>query len=423
MAGKKNPRFHSSDSSYAEYRKRCITTGVSSGKITERDADLITNFVLENGSGCSPGRKYKMTHTLVSARQFVPAYENLTLSDLLEGIDSIKTDKKPDGSDLFTRNTQIDYIRAVKRFVLWLVDEGIIDIPEKKIRSTVKTPAYRSTKTNEEMLTEEEIRNMLEECTNARDRALISMLYEGAFRLGEIADMKWSQITFNDWSAQVVIAGESKTGINRYVPLVSSRQYLAVWKDHYYTISKTDKFREKYPEGMTQDSFLFLTNNRYQPLHYNNTAKHIRLIATRAGVTKHVTPHIFRHSRITHMLQQGVNESIIKLIAWGHQDTDMLATYGHLCDRDTDKAMAELAGIKLESTRTKKKTLEPLQCSRCQFINSPTSRFCNNCGLELSKEAIDEVNIAKQQAEMLPEYKLIMKEFEEKIKNIQFSEG
>ncbi|WP_062400447.1 tyrosine-type recombinase/integrase [Methanogenium cariaci] len=118
--------------------------------------------------------------------------------------------------------------------------------------------------------------------------------------------MKWSQITFNDWSAQVVIAGgESKTGINRYVPLVSSRQYLAVWKDHYYTISKTDKFREKYPEGMTQDSFLFLTNNRYQPLHYNNTAKHIRLIATRAGVTKHVTPHIFRHSRITHMLQQG----------------------------------------------------------------------------------------------------------------------
>ncbi|WP_157200355.1 hypothetical protein [Methanogenium cariaci] len=85
--------------------------------------------------------------------------------------------------------------------------------------------------------------------------------------------------------------------------------------------------------------------------------------------------------------------------------------------------MAELAGIKLESTRTKKKTLEPLQCSRCQFINSPTSRFCNNCGLELSKEAIDEVNIAKQQAEMLPEYKLIMKEFEEKIKNIQFSEG
>ncbi|WP_157200354.1 hypothetical protein [Methanogenium cariaci] len=145
---------------------------MSSGKITERDADLITNFVLENGSGCSPGRKYKMTHTLVSARQFVPAYENLTLSDLLEGIDSIKTDKKPDGSDLFTRNTQIDYIRAVKRFVLWLVDEGIIDIPEKKIRSTVKTPAYRSTKTNEEMLTEEEIRNMLEECTNARDRLL-----------------------------------------------------------------------------------------------------------------------------------------------------------------------------------------------------------------------------------------------------------
>lgn len=423
MAGKKNQRFHSPDSKYAEYRKRCIITGVSEEKITERDADLITNFVLESGSGCSPGRKYKMTHTLVNARQFLPEYENLTLSDLLEGIDSIKTDKKPDGSNLFTRNTQIDYIRLTKRFVLWLIDEGIINIPEKKVRANVKSPAYRSTKTNEEMLTEEEIRNMLEECTNTRDRALISMLYEGAFRLGEIADMKWSQVTFNDWSAQVVIAGESKTGINRYVPLVSSRQYLAAWKDEYYTISKTDKFREKYPEGMTQDSFLFITNYRYQPLHYNNTAKHIRLIAARAGITKHVTPHLFRHSRITHMLQQGVNESIIKLIAWGHQDTDMLATYGHLCDRDTDKAMAELAGIKLESTRTKKKTLEPLQCSRCQFINAPTSRFCNNCGLELSKEAVDKKQIAKKHAELLPEYQELVKEFEEKMRKIQYSEG
>ncbi|UUX93226.1 site-specific integrase [Methanoplanus endosymbiosus] len=419
MVGKKNHRFHSKNSSFADYRKNCIAAALEEKRITENDADLIQKFVLEETSSCTPARKYKLTYVLVNWRQFLPEFNKVTLTSLLQGIENLKFAKKPDGEeDLYKRNSQIDYIRTIKRFVLWMIDEEIVAISEKKVRSNVKTPSYRSTKTNEMMLSSEEIRALIEACRCNRDRAFIAMLYESGCRVGELADMTWGQLSFDDWSVKLIITGENKTGKTRYIPLVMSRAYLAAWKDEYYHLSKTEKFLNKWPEGMTPDSFLFLTNNRYQPMHYCSTVKHLRKLAERAGIEKHITLHLFRHSRITHLLQQGVSESIIKSLMWGNQCTDMLGTYGHLSNADTDDAMAKLAGIKLSSGRCRRKTLEPLQCSRCQTINPPTQRFCGTCGLELTVEAVDEAKIAKEQAEMLPEYQELMKEFEDKLRRL-----
>ncbi|MDP3397179.1 MAG: tyrosine-type recombinase/integrase [Methanoregula sp.] len=45
-----------------------------------------------------------------------------------------------------------------------------------------------------------------------------------------------------------------------------------------------------------------------------------------AGITKHVTPHLFRHSRITHIRNDGVQESVIKMMMWGTVNTTMFET-------------------------------------------------------------------------------------------------
>ncbi|MCK9593402.1 MAG: hypothetical protein M0Q91_15460, partial [Methanoregula sp.] len=73
--------------------------------------------------------------------------------------------------------------------------------------------------------------------------------------------------------------------------------------------------------------------------------------------------------------------------------------------------------------------LEPRQCPRCFTVNGPTLSFCGNCGLELTEEAIDKVNQAKQQAELLPEYAALLDKFKTELlvmqagKNIDKKKG
>jgi len=55
-------------------------------------------------------------------------------------------------------------------------------------------------------------------------------------------------------------------------------------------------------------------------------SKVIKAAAKEAGITKNVTPHLFRHSRISHLLSEGMGETITKQICWGNQSTNMLKT-------------------------------------------------------------------------------------------------
>jgi site-specific recombinase XerD len=54
-----------------------------------------------------------------------------------------------------------------------------------------------------------------------------------------------------------------------------------------------------------------------QPMNYNRMSKIVKIAAGRAGIEKPETLHTVRHSRIIHLLPAGMNESTIKLLAWG----------------------------------------------------------------------------------------------------------
>ena len=125
--------------------------------------------------------------------------------------------------------------------------------------------------------------------------------------------------------------------------------------------------------------------------------KQFEKIAWRAGIQKHITPHIFRHSRITHLIRNGFNESMIKRMMWGSLDSEMFKAYAHLTYMDVDEEVARQSGIILPEQQQKSDCLTPQQCSRCYTINSPTQHFCGECGSELTKEARNEFQSADQQ--------------------------
>jgi integrase/recombinase XerD len=384
--------FHPDDATFMRYSKSVMIRGIEEKRITEDDALLIREFVAEISATrhISTGRAFKLNHTLINLREYLGPYRQNTVADIYTAVDSVRNAKDSNGIPRYKQNSICDFVRFLKRFYLWMCENHYTTIEEKKIQK-IQPPAYdTNTKTPEMLLTEEEVKAMIEVCQNSRDRAILAALYEGGFRIGEIGTLLWKNVKFTDWNVTITTA--FKTGKNRTVPLVMARAYLASW-------------RNDYPLPVTPDAFVFLSNKK-APLGYNGLAKQIRVIAKRAGITKHITPHIFRHTRATILIRQGYGEAIVKKLLWGNLNSKMFSTYLHLVDSDVERVIAEKAGIITKEERSK--TLEARQCPRCFTVNGPTRGFCDTCGCELSEEAANKVMQAKTQGELQPEFQAIM---------------
>ena len=84
----------------------------------------------------------------------------------------------------------------------------------------IKLPKVPDSVTVEDLYTKEELDLIFQHCQNPRDRAMLQVLYEGAFRSGELLSMDFKNVHFEeDGTANVIVKG--KTGTRR-VPLFAS---------------------------------------------------------------------------------------------------------------------------------------------------------------------------------------------------------
>jgi len=108
----------------------------------------------------------------------------------------------------------------------------------------------------------------------------------------------------------------------------------------------------------------------------------------KAGITKPVSPHIFRHTRITDLMRMGVSEQSIKMMAWGSVSTGMLKIYAHLTVGDVENEMNQFYGINPENKlSTVPNIATPIQCERCGLINPKLHEFCGGCAAPLPASA------------------------------------
>lgn len=392
MSGITPDRFHATDEKYLEYARNSLQNGVTEGWITEDDATLISDYVSELYSTCSmgAGRVFKLHSVMTKWRKYIGPYRQNTIFDIYTGINNLKNAKKPDGTPM-TSHTKSDYVKFLKRFYLWMIDNGYSSIPEKKLNAIHPPAVNEMSITAEMLLSYDEVKRMIGACKISRDRAFIALLYEGGFRVSELGKLRWNQVQFNQWN--VIINVNNKTGKARRIPLVMARPYLAQWMNDYYF-------------DPTGDAFVFLTTTKHEPLQYRGVAKQIGVLAQRAKIEKPVKPHIFRHSRITHLIKEGYSESVIKKMMWGNLTTKMFAVYAHLTDADIDNEIARKQGIITEEQK-KEKILEARQCSRCYTVNGPTQNFCSTCGLALTLEANKQSQDLVQTINQIPPEKII----------------
>ncbi|TAJ43643.1 site-specific integrase [Methanofollis fontis] len=308
-------------------------------------------------------------HHLVGWRRYLGPYLDNDLTDLLNGINLLRCGTSRRGTP-YKQNTIRDYVTILKQFYRWLAFKEYIDISTEKLRR-IKTPAKdRMTKTAADLLSPSEVERVIAAARSVRDRALVTTLYEGGFRAGEIGTLTWGNLVFDQNG--VVANVNFKTNRPRYIRLVLAREPLIQW-------------RSVYPFRAEGDNLVFLSRSN-KALTYAAVAALLREVVKRAGLGRHVTPHTFRHSRITHMIQEGYPETVIKLMMWGTVAATEFATYTHLTGCDIDRAVLEKNGIVGGGELWQ--GVEGVKCQYCEIVNPPAARYCYSCGRPMNAEDV-----------------------------------
>jgi integrase/recombinase XerD len=159
-----------------------------------------------------------------------------------------------------------------------------------------------------------------------RNKAITEVLYGSGIRVSELINLKISNI-YNDEGYMLV---EGKGSKQRLVPLSEpSAKLINLWM--------TD--RNLLPLQKGNEDFLFL-NRRGSRLTRAMIFHIIKTQAELAGIRKNVSPHTFRHSFATHLLENGANLRAIQLLL-GHESITTTEIYTHMDIHYLKKTMSD----------------------------------------------------------------------------------
>jgi integrase len=269
--------------------------------------------------------------------------------------------------------TKHDYKIVLKKFYKWQHGTGEYPDNVKWIKSRLKN----GHKLPEELLTEDDVKKLVECAQHPRDKAFILVLYESGCRIGELLTLRIRNVLLDENGAVLLVNG--KTG-QRRVRIIASVPLLSIWLDNH-------PFRDDL------DSPLWVvvgTKNHHEALSPSSAAKQIEKIAVRAGIRKRVNPHAFRHARATFLANSLTEAQMKEYFGWV-QSSEMASVYVHLSGRDVDNAILKLNGLAV-AERKENESLKVKNCERCKERNSPMSKFCSRCGSPLDIQTAVELD-------------------------------
>jgi integrase/recombinase XerD len=216
----------------------------------------------------------------------------------------------------FTQARIISGIKAFYKFLLYedKVKENPADLLE----------APKLTRTLPDTLSFAEIENILEiiplgEPEGHRNRAMLEMLYSSGLRVSELINLKMSHIYAEIGFLRVLGKGNKE----RLVPIgKEASKYLNLY-------TKEVRNRQKIEKG--HEEYIFL-NRRGKKLSRVMVFLIIKKLVEKAGINKNVSPHTFRHSFATHLVEGGADLRAVQEML-GHESITTTEIYTHL-DRD-----------------------------------------------------------------------------------------
>ena len=205
---------------------------------------------------------------------------------------------------------------GVRSFFRFLQLDGMIEQDPSELLESPRLPRHLPT-----VLTVEEIDRIkaainLEKPEGQRDHCIIEVLYSCGLRVSEVCSLRLSDLFLTEGFIRVIGKGNKQ----RIVPISPAAiKEIGWWLDIRRTV-------DVIPED---EDILFVSLTRRKHLTRMAVFRNIRLYAERAEISKEVSPHTFRHSFATHLLEGGASLRAIQMML-GHEKISTTEIYTHL---------------------------------------------------------------------------------------------
>ena len=216
----------------------------------------------------------------------------------------------------YSERTQARWISSIKGFFSFLLEDELREDNPSALLETPKLGLYLP-----DTLSLEEIEKLIsatEENTDLakRNRCMIEVLYGCGLRVSELTELQISNINFKENYLKIQGKGDKV----RFVPLAD---YTADFIKNYI-----NNIRSKQKINPKHSDILFL-NSRGAQISRQMVFLIIKEIVRKANIQKNISPHTFRHSFATHLLQNGADLRFIQEML-GHSSITTTEIYTHL---------------------------------------------------------------------------------------------
>ena len=218
-------------------------------------------------------------------------------------------------------------ISGVKAFFKYLFNEQIIDTNPSELLESPKPG-----KKLPDILSEKEIEEMINAIDlslpeGERNKAIIETLYGCGLRVSELINLKISDLHFNE----EIISVTGKGNKQRLIPIGgAAKKQILIYKDQvriHQNIHKKD------------EDILFL-NRRGKRMSRQMIFLIIKDLVAKVGFNKIISPHTFRHSFATHLVQHGADLRAVQELL-GHASITTTEIYTHLNNEDLRKSIMQ----------------------------------------------------------------------------------
>lgn len=262
------------------------------------DLDLLTGFLTEQAG--------------------TPVIQNISIKNLRDFVEHINKM----GLGAYSQSRVISGIRS---FFDYLVVEKIMDNNPATMLS-----APRLGRKLPDVLSEKEVKKIIEivdlsQRNGPRNRAILETLYGCGLRVSELVGLRISQIFEKEEILMVTGKGDKQ----RLVPVGKpALKQITIYLKQVRPFSPVKKQAE---------DILFL-NNRGGQLSRQMIFLLVKKYADQAGVQKKISPHTFRHSFATHLVQRGADLRAVQELL-GHVSINTTEIYTHLSTNDLRNAI------------------------------------------------------------------------------------
>ena len=218
-----------------------------------------------------------------------------------------------------TQASQARIISGIRAFYKYALLEDIV-----KIDPALLLEAPKLKRSLPDVLSFDEIELILSQidmstAEGGRNKAILETMYSCGLRVSEVVNLKLSQLYPDIGFVRVVGKGNKE----RLVPIGSSAiKYINLYKNH---------IRTHMPIKTGEEDILFL-NRRGKRLTRVMIFLIIKDLVKKAGITKTISPHTFRHSFATHLVEGGADLRAVQEML-GHESITTTEIYTHL-DRE-----------------------------------------------------------------------------------------